>query len=312
MDVTELDTKVNALLLGLPPELSVAVRERVTFYKTKMPTFKAEEIYREAGNLTRLEMLAYLDRRKYLGMYNRRFSEYKIAENVRAIVAREAQEERDLYSLVRVNFDLNGLKALNDLGGHEAGNRGLKLFANILNFGATTLWLRDELKLNVITSAEGGDEFGIVISGPIDLREKVEEIGERFAHEVYNTDASHMLDFNKPEVLENLKLLGIAESVPADFRFRISTSVGICLLGEAFDRVDVNRPEATFDEIVQDINNAMFAIADERSARHKSEFKKELAKTDPILAGLYARMSKEVIHLERRIKELEGQLKAKK
>src|SRR3989338_9916721 len=176
MELAELDTKVNALLLGLPPELSAAVRERVTFYKTKMPAFKAEEIYREAVNLTRLEMLAYLDRRKYLGMYNRRFSEYKIAEHVRAIVAREAQEERDLYSLARVNFDLNGLKALNDLGGHEAGNRGLKLFANILNFGSTTLWLRDELKLNVVTSAEGGDEFGIVISGPIDLREYAEKI----------------------------------------------------------------------------------------------------------------------------------------
>src|SRR3989344_5559084 len=170
MDILKFDENINALLLGLPQGLSAAVRERVTFYKTKQPTFSPDEIYREAQNILRLEMLAYLDRRKYLGMYNRQWAEHKIREYIRLIVEKESHEEKDVYSLARVNFDLNGLKALNDLGGHETGNKGLKLFANILNFGATTLWLRDELKLEVITSAEGGDEFGLVVHGNIDLR----------------------------------------------------------------------------------------------------------------------------------------------
>ena len=286
------------MLLGLPQELSAAVRERTTFYKTKM---SPDETLAEAQNLIRLEMLAYLDRRKYLGMYNRQWSEHKIREYVRNIVGKESHEEADLYTLARVNFDLNGLKALNDLGGHAAGNRGLKLFANILNFGATTLWLRDELKLTVVTSAEGGDEFGLVITGSKDLREYAEKIVHRYTEEVYAADASHFIDFSQSDVRENLKLLGISDEVPKDFQFRMSTSVGVCLLGEAINKVDVGKMGATFEEMLTDISNMMFGMADKRSQAHKSKFKRELSDTNPILSGLYARMSREVIHLEREL-----------
>ena len=316
MDILKFDENINALLLGLPQGLSAAVRERVTFYKTKQPTFSPDEIYREAQNILRLEMLAYLDRRKYLGMYNRQWAEHKIREYIRLIVEKESHEEKDVYSLARVNFDLNGLKALNDLGGHEAGNKGLKLFANILNFGATTLWLRDELKLEVITSAEGGDEFGLVVHGNIDLRQYTAKITHNYSTEIYASDVSHLIDFSISEVRDNLQLLNIADEIPKGFKFRMSTSVGLCLLGEAINKVDVNRMGVTFEEMSVDISNVMFALADKRSQIHKSKFKRELSDTNPILSGLYARMSKEVIHLERelkaareRIRELEAKLK---
>jgi len=139
MYLVKLDEKVKELLTGLPEELYSSVLEKVTFYKTKIPSFSAEEILTEAENLIRLEMLAYLDRRKYLGMYNRQWAEHKIGEYIRKVVASPSKEEKDLYTLGRVNFDLNGLKALNDLGGHAAGNKGLMLFANILNFANNNL-----------------------------------------------------------------------------------------------------------------------------------------------------------------------------
>src|SRR3989344_3743014 len=123
MDDKTLDEKLAKLLVGLPRELSNVVREKVAFYKTKQPVFTPEEIYQEARGLVRLEMLAYLDRRTYLGMYNRRWAEHKISEYIRQIVARPSMGDRDLYCLARINFDLNGLKALNDPGGHEAGNK---------------------------------------------------------------------------------------------------------------------------------------------------------------------------------------------
>ncbi|HEY9583231.1 MAG TPA: GGDEF domain-containing protein [Candidatus Paceibacterota bacterium] len=325
MNPSELDGKVNELLLGLPQELSARVREKVSFYKTKSPVFSTEEVYREAMYLVRLEMLAYLDRRAYLGMYNRRWAEHKIGEYVRRLVDHPKHESKDIYSLARVNLDLNGLKALNDLAGHEAGNKGLKLFANILNFGATTIWLRDELHLEVTTSAEGGDEFGIVIAGlpdgakkGVDLREYSEEIVHRYFEEVYSADVSHFIDFTKPEVRGKLVGLGISDEVPKDFIFRMSTSVGLCTFGEALDLIDVSRADVKFSEVVADITNAMFATADKRSMINKSEFKRKLGESNPILSGLYARMSREVIHLERelkakneKIRELEVKLKEK-
>ena len=316
MYLVKLDEKVKELLTGLPEELYSSVLEKVTFYKTKIPSFSAEEILTEAENLIRLEMLAYLDRRKYLGMYNRQWAEHKIGEYIRKVVASPSKEEKDLYTLGRINFDLNGLKALNDLGGHAAGNKGLMLFANILNFGATTLWLRDELGIIVITSAEGGDEFGIVITGEIDLREHIGEIAYRYFEEVFTAPASELINFRDEHVRENLKMLGIADNVREDYQFKLSTSVGAALLGEAINKVDVNRENVTFSQMITDISNTLFSLADKRAGAHKSKFKRQLSDSDPILSGLYARMSKEVIHLERelratrdRIRELEARVK---
>ena len=302
MDDKTLDEKLAKLLVGLPRELSNVVREKVAFYKTKQPVFTPEEIYQEARGLVRLEMLAYLDRRTYLGMYNRRWAEHKISEYIRQIVARPSMGDRDLYCLARINFDLNGLKALNDLGGHEAGNKCLKLFANILNFGATTIWLRDELHLEVTSSAEGGDEFGLVIFGHLDLRESAPTIVHRYFEEVYSADVSHMLNFNDEKVKENLKMLGIAEEIPKDFVFQISTSVGVSLFGECFDKVDISKSDSGFAEVEKSLINEMFHLADTRASAHKSAFKRELGDKNPILSGLYARMSNEVIHLERELK----------
>lgn len=302
MDIDKLNEELDILLRGLPQEITAAVRSRVAFYKTKIPAFTPDEIFVEARHLLRLEMMAYLDRRQYLGMYNRRFAEHKIDEYVRAIVGRERHEERDLYTLARINFDLNGLKALNDLGGHDAGNKGLKQFANILNFGATTLWLRDDLKLTVIPTAEGGDEFGIILYGQIDLRTHITDICKKYFYEVFETDVSHLINFGDKTVRENLKMLGISDDVPSNFIFRLSTSVGACLLGEALNEIDVSRIGVTFEQMVTDISNEMFKVADKRSNIQKSKFKQELAKSNPILSGLYARMSKEVIHLERELK----------
>ena len=234
-------------------------------------------------------------------MYNRRFAEHKISEYIRKIVARPSMGDKDLYCLARVNFDLNGLKALNDLGGHEVGNKGLKLFANILNFGATTIWLRDELRLEVTTSAEGGDEFGLVVFGHLDLRELAPTIVHRYFEEVYSADVSHFLNFANPEIREKLRMLGIADEVPPDFVFRISTSVGVSFFGEAFDKIEVAKSQAKFTEIEQALINAMFHLADTQSLAHKSVFKRNLGGKNPVLSGLYARMSREVIHLEKEL-----------
>src|SRR3989344_3011750 len=140
----QLDVLIVALLEGLPAELKETVRRKVSFYKTKQPGFSNKEIYLEAKELVRLEMLAFVDHRQYLGMYNRRWAEHKIFDRIVQIVSRGDFGDIDLFSLARLNFDLNGLKALNDLGGHTAGNQGLERFSRMLKDGETVRWLKGQ------------------------------------------------------------------------------------------------------------------------------------------------------------------------
>ena len=301
-----LEEKINKRIAGLPRDLRESVNNKVTFYKAK--GLSNEEIYQEIAERVRLEMLAYLDSRPYLGMYNRKFLEKKMADYIEQIVSHGSGDERLLFSLTRVNFDLNGLKTLNDLAGHEAGNRGLKSFSNILNFGATTLWLRNELGLEIYTSAEGGDEFGLIAYGSKDLRPYAREVVERYGKEVLAYDASDLINFSDKTVRQKLELLGVADDVPRDFKFKLSSSVGMSVFGEAIVRVPVAESGKTYDEVVGLVIKEMFRLTDERSSKNKSEFKRKLAKENVGLSAPYSRMSREVIHLERRIKELEEEL----
>ena len=250
-------------------------------------------------------MLAYLDRRNYLGMYNRRFLEHKMAEYIKDVVSQKDIKDEYFHGLASVNFDLNGLKALNDLAGHTAGNKGLKAFANILNHGETTIWLRDELGLSVFTAAEGGDEFGLIAYGTKDLRPYAGEVKKRYGEEVLSYDASNFIDFSDPKVRETLSLMHIDDIVPPDFKFRLSTSVGMSLLSEAFMVVPVTESGKKYHEVVQELINKMFQIADIRGTDNKKEIKDRLGKEEPALSALYSRLSQDVAYLESRIRDLE-------
>lgn len=296
----ELEDKTKTLLGGAPSEIRGSLEEKVSFYLSKKPLLTNDEILKEIKDLYDLSMLAYRDGRKYLGLYNRKFAEHKVAETIVKIMTLKNLSEDALYSLARINFDLNGLKALNDLAGHDAGNKGLELFADMLKDGRTSNWLRGH-GVKVVVSAEGGDEFGMILIARQDLRPVKQELVDRFVAETREIDATEFINFRDPSVIENLHLLGIADEVPPDFRFELSTSVGIALLGEALSNTNVSTEGSGYMEIVDRVVDKMFEIADKRSMVHKSAYKEELDKTNPILSGLYARMSKEVIHLEKEL-----------
>lgn len=307
----DLEQKLELLLSGLPEELRNNVEKKVRFYESKRPAFTDEEIYQEAKDLVKLELLAYTDRRVFLGLFNRKFVIEKAGEFIRSIVESDSIEEKDIYSLARVDFDMNGLKVLNDLGGsHGVGNEGLRLFSEVIKKGETTSWLRN-MGFVVIPSVEGGDEFGLLLYGKEDLRPYVTDIVNGYFEETRNINVSDLIDFSGKEVRDKLKFLGIDKDIPSDFKFEITTSVGIALFGEALNLVDVNEEGKSYKEISRTILNKMFELAHDRSSDHKSWYKSQLGKTNPGLSALYARMSREVIHLEKKIKELEERLREK-
>ena len=121
----------------------------------------------------RLDMLAFDERERILreaasrdfmtGLYNRR--------GLQAALASLHKEDMPLAICL---FDLDNLKAVNDTHGHEAGDRFIEAFADIL---------RHNTRLDDIQCRYGGDEF-IVVLKRLDseqfARKKAEEIIQEF------------------------------------------------------------------------------------------------------------------------------------
>jgi diguanylate cyclase (GGDEF)-like protein len=88
-------------------------------------------------------------RDKLTGLYNRRLFE----EQFEAAVARSLRQKEELTLLV---VDLDGLKRINDVSGHVAGDNALRTLSDALR--ATT-------RSSDVACRIGGDEFAVVLPG---------------------------------------------------------------------------------------------------------------------------------------------------
>jgi diguanylate cyclase (GGDEF)-like protein len=95
------------------------------------------------------EMKELAARDKLTGLYNRRLFE----EQFDAAVARSQRNGEELSLLV---VDLDGLKRINDLGGHPAGDEALRALAEALV---------ESSRAGDIACRLGGDEFAIILPG---------------------------------------------------------------------------------------------------------------------------------------------------
>jgi diguanylate cyclase (GGDEF)-like protein len=95
------------------------------------------------------EMKELAARDKLTGLYNRRLFE----EQFDAAVARSQRNGEELSLLV---VDLDGLKRINDLGGHPAGDEALRALAESLV---------ESSRAGDIACRLGGDEFAVILPG---------------------------------------------------------------------------------------------------------------------------------------------------
>jgi diguanylate cyclase (GGDEF)-like protein len=77
---------------------------------------EVEKINKKLEEINRIDSLT--------GLYNRRFFYEKITEEI-------SRAQRLDYKLVIAYIDINNFKKINDQGGHEEGDRALKIFADI-------------------------------------------------------------------------------------------------------------------------------------------------------------------------------------
>lgn len=302
-----LERKIDKILTGLPEEIKENVGKKKAFYEGK--GFSEDEIFDEIKNLVKLELLAYTEtKREYIGLYNQKFSQRKTFWYIKEIITRKLLSEKDFYSFARLDFDMNGLKALNDLSGdYSVGSESLRMVSNILENGQTTKWLRNK-KLEVFVSIEGGDEYGILIYGDIDLRPLVDEILNKYFQEVKETKVDHLIDFSNQEVRERLSSVSLDKEIGEDFKLSISVSVGLSFFAEALSLTDFDRAIG-MNENIRNIRRKMFDLAHMRSLRNKKLYKRYLYENDPNLAALYARMNSEVVDLSRENKLLKEKIK---
>ena len=68
-----------------------------------------------------------------------------------------------LSRFARVDFDVNGLKAVNDAWGHVAGDQYLQTFADFLRDNPAGRYFRDELNMEILPFHRSGDEFGLIV-----------------------------------------------------------------------------------------------------------------------------------------------------
>jgi len=132
------------------------------------------------------------------GLYNRRFFDEALAQNIEAA-------HRYGRELSLVLFDLDGFKQVNDTCGHEAGDKVLKTFARLLQETAR--------KADIVCRI-GGDEFAVI--APETGLSKVRNFVDRIVQCLESVDA-------RPDIWKINVSVGAA-ALPSDNLFSSADS----------------------------------------------------------------------------------------
>lgn len=156
--------------------------------------------------ISELEREAHTDH--LTGLRNRRASEKRLqADLLRARRETDRMPERGSpgRSLMLVTADLDGLKQVNDIYGHEAGDRYLQAFARILN---------ENLRTEDWAGRLGGDEFVIALW----------EEGSDETHDETEVVIGRLLELTRNTVVE----------LPGGHSTTLSASFGAARYGDCF------------------------------------------------------------------------------
>lgn len=265
----------HKIIEQLPKDLRFDLQEKFERFKAYGLSDKqlAYELKKEVRDLKS----AYEDKR--FEIPNGSYLRYEIAHLVDTLVNEKINLTK-IRGLGLINFDVNGLKAVNDIAGHEKGTEYLKRIVNTLKSGHTTRDLEDN-GIKVFVSSNGGDEFAIVLSDDVNLTEVKEgqifinKILKYYQEEISSQDMSDLIDFSDPEVLK--KFDGI--EIPKDFKFTASISGGTALLEEILidDKIFPEiENESDYSDKLSKIISGLFERGDKRDKDDKNIFKKDL------------------------------------
>ncbi len=273
----DIEENFPEIMKSLPKDLRNFIEE--DFQRFKSYNLTAEQLLSELKHDVETMKIAYEDKR--FEIPNGSYMRYEIKHGIDELVANFSDEKINfmkIKGLGIISLDVNGLKTVNDMISHEAGNEYLRRIVNVFKKGATTKELEDK-RINVFISSNGGDEFSIILSDDVNLMETagrstfIESILKKYQKEVSEIDTGDLIDFNKPEISEKLK----AFIIPEKFKFTPTISGGTAcieevLVGNGF----IPNETAGYSDNLNFIINSLFELADKRNREDKNTFKEEL------------------------------------
>jgi diguanylate cyclase (GGDEF)-like protein len=299
----------------LPKDLRFDVQEKFERFKAYGLTEKqlSYELKKEIRDIKS----AYEDKR--FEIPNGSYLRYEISHLVDSLVNEKVNLVK-IRGLGIINFDVNGLKAINDIAGHEKGTEYLRRIAETLKSGHTTKDLEDN-GVRVFVSSNGGDEFAIILSDDVNLTEVktgqnfINKILRYYQEEISSLNVSDMIDFSNSEIIK--KFEGI--EIPKNFKFTASISGGTALLEEVLvdDKIfpEIDSEELDYSDKLGKIISELFERSDVRGKENKDSFKNDLISSDDknkkFLSVLLKRTAEtalieiENLKLKKKISELE-------
>lgn len=213
-----------------------------------------------------------------------------------------------------MSFDVNGLKAVNDLSerGHSAGDDYLKRVVNVLMNGKTTQELSKQ-GIDCFVSSGGGDEFFVILKNNQSFEPKyqqstaLESVLLSYQKEIAEMPCDDLIDFNDPTVQK--KLEGI--EIPKNFKFSGSISAGVSSLSNVLESFIVDKSKGYIANI-QHVMGQIIDKSDKMANIDKRMYKEKIANGSEYerFLSLILKRNLDAMEMEIEIKELRKKLKA--
>ena len=203
---------------------------------------------------------------KAFGLHNGEYFKTVLARRVADVFKeRQDNDEKILNRLGVIFIDLNGLKNINELslGKYSAGDKGLKILADILGSNELNSWAKS-LGIKLTPAHYHGDEFLLMVDAvdnkEVDLVSNkntfkgvndrdvtgisvMKYIGEYIEEALKSKDTNDIFDFSNLEQLKEVQ--PFVDSLPPelkkefneDFKYQLTCSYGYATLKDAISKI---------------------------------------------------------------------------
>lgn len=291
----ELSEMVNQEAEELPGRLKSKVMEDYNRLRGKL---SEEDLRIEMRESVRKAREAYME--SSLQMPNKSFSRLEAISSIDSLFENEEASIEDTKKVARISFDLNGLKAANDLndGDHNFGDEYLRLASEAIKSPKVIKMIEEKgLDDDFTISRDGGDEFGMILKSdkPI-TKEALEDIIKTIQDELWNSKkVPKILDMNSPKVLSNFTGKPVEEiykynnigdfkeehGIPRDFEYKGMISAGGSTLYESLLDEDSRKEEInsrdSYERILEKMMGGIFSTSDDLMKKDKNSFKERMA-----------------------------------
>lgn len=269
----------------------------------------------------------YQDRRFTVGegehMLNKAYAKEQVVSELKGLLG-DSPTKEDLKKIALLNFDANGLKAVNDLSGsHEKGTEYLKRIADVFaDQNSVEAKRMKELGIDdILAVTAGGDEYSLRLKSDKPIPpEAIEEALRMYEAAIQRIDVSDLVDFNDEATI--LRYIGVSEQqyglmkeedrqkllsdareveIPEGFAMRASAAGGGATLYEGL-LMAMEHPskplteDDDFHRAIDKIVGGVWDAADKAALENKNVFKEGLreekaSKEDRFYSKVLARTS---------------------